>query len=137
MTNNHAGADWVAEVIKHNSTWKGPMSDFGRSVADLLGEWAFGIYHLDPSALAKVDWRSTAFIEVAHDQTLATFDFNNLTRFVFLCHEYGIRGQISAQSARTVTLMFHPRERKSDSILTSKYHPTLDEAVGSALENRT
>lgn len=125
----YAGADWIESNIKHGGKWIGPMSEFGREVADLLGDLFLGIYHVNPAYLIKVDWSGSAFIELAVDQTFATFDYSNLTRFVFLCHDYGIRGQISPRSNRTMMFMFHPRERKNGARNVSQWHPTLEESI--------
>ncbi len=122
----YKGAGWIEQQIPYGRGWKGPMSDFGRNVANLLGEFVYGIYHINPTYLIKADWSHSAFIEINYDQTLATFDFDNLTRFVFLCHDYGMRGQISARSSRTLLLMFHPRERGGD---ITRRHPTLEQAL--------
>ncbi len=129
MATKYAGRDWLNQVLSQNGNskiWKGPLSELGAEVGDLLGELFYGIYHVDNGALSKVDWSSSYFIELAIDQTMATFDFNHLTRFVFLCHDHCIRGQISPRSNRTMTLMFHKRERSGE---MNHRHPTLEMAL--------
>jgi hypothetical protein len=101
------------------------VSELGKDVADLLGELFFGIYHIQPEVM-RADFSNPTWIEVLVHKSLATFDFNELTRLVFLAHHMAIRVDVSAARNGILRLMFHRRERDGG---ISKRHPTLDEAV--------
>lgn len=122
----YAGSDW----IKRRLPFVHPemeMSNLGEKVADLLGELFCGIYHLDHKALYRVDWSNNSWIEFSlgwHE--LATVDFDELTRLVFLAHHFAIRVSISASTHKYLKIMFHQRQRGKE---WSACHPTLDEAV--------
>src|SRR5688572_33483899 len=96
----HSGADWIKAQLPYiNKDRKGipanpnaEMSPLGEAVANLLGELFYGIYHLDHKALYKVDWRNKVFIEFSLGwKQLATTDFDELSRLVFLAHHMAIR----------------------------------------------
>lgn len=135
MTTQHAGAEWIRSQLPYtNKDRKGKaknanaiMSPLGVAVADLLGELFYGIYHLDPKALFRVDWTNERFIELTlgHKQ-LATADYDDLTRLVFLAHHLAIRVAIEASSHNYLHLIFHQRTRNGSG---SYKHLTLDQAV--------
>ena len=119
----YAGSDW----IERQCLKQGPMSQLGKNVADLLGELFRGIYHLDHKALFRVDWSNESYIEFNlgwHE--LATTDFDELTRLVFLAHHMAIRVSIEASTVKYLRLTFLQRVRKGDNVYK---HPTLDDAV--------
>jgi len=122
----YAGSNWIeSSLLLHKPDAK--MSELGKSVADLLGELFFGIYHLNIKALLRVDWENPFFIEYSlgcHE--LATTDFDELTRLVFLAHHFAIRVSIDASTHRYLKLTFHQRGRSGG---ISNRHPTLTEAV--------
>ena len=115
----HSGADWVKSGLKTE------MSPLGENVANLLGEWAFGIYHLE-DMLHKVDWSNDRWIEINYYGELATFDFDRLTALVFMAHWYCIRVSVRPCNFRYLKILFHRRTRDG---AYSQRHPTLDEAV--------
>lgn len=116
----YAGAEWVEKDL-HKS-----LSPLGRDVADLLGELFFGIYHLETGALNKVDWANDHHIVIVLRQSLSTFDFNGLTRLVFLAHWFCVRVELSAKSFNYIEIMFHKRNRNGAYCFR---HPTLKQAV--------
>lgn len=132
--NNYAGADWLQENIEawnRLNPQKPPkrLGELGKRVADFLGQWEYGIYHLDYKALLRVDWNNERFIEIAISyKTLSTCDFDNLTRLVFLAHQTALRVEIMPLSPRSLKFLFHGRQNND---LTDRhtYHPTLSEAV--------
>jgi hypothetical protein len=134
---NHSGADWIKAQLPYiNKDRKGipanqnaEMSPLGEAVANLLGELFYGIYHLDHKALYKVDWRNNVFIEFSLGwKQLATTDFDELSRLVFLAHHMAIRVSIEASARKHLKLLFHQRYR-GEGLGISKAHPTLDQAV--------
>lgn len=114
----YSGSEWIKQAYK-----KG-MSPLGERVADLLGEWACGIYHLHNPF--SIDWSNPNFIEVNYSGSLDTFDNGNLTKLVFLAHWLCVRVEINSCNFRYLKLMFTNRLR--DGNLYDR-HPTLDEAV--------
>ena len=117
------GGNW----IRANFPQLPGISLLGEAVADLLNEWAAGIYHLDSQDLGKVDWVEPRFLKFRLRYTrLSTWDFSDLTRLVFLAHDYCLRIEVIPLSRQAVELMFHPRTRSGD---MAQRHPTLEEAV--------
>lgn len=76
----YAGADWVEGALRVK------CSPLGREVADVLGQAFLGIYHVSREA-KRVDWSDTRIIEFRYGRSLATYDADELTRLVVLCHE--------------------------------------------------
>lgn len=62
---------------------------------------------------------------------IASYDFSKLTKLVVLAHDMCIRVSIMPNSARTVKIAVHKREREGSQ---SKRHPTLEEAVAKIRE---
>jgi hypothetical protein len=113
----YAGSDWLMPRKK--------LSPFGVRVADLLGEWACGIYHIS-GAISKTDWSDDFYIAINYDGTLDTFDNGNLTRLVMLAHWMCIRVEINSLNFRYMKISFSDRKRVGD---LYNRHPTIDEAV--------
>jgi hypothetical protein len=131
----HSGADWIKAQLPHinkdrSGIAKNPnaeMSDLGVAVATLLGQMFYGIYHLDHKALYRVDWTNPHYIEFSLGwKSLATADYDELSRLVFLAHHLAIRVQIEASTRKYLKLMFHQRGRGTS---FSNDHPTLEQAV--------
>jgi hypothetical protein len=119
----YSGADWIERC----SWMKMTMSPLGREVADLLGAWARGIYHIDRSVM-KVDWSDEQVIEInlSNPTTLSTWDFDELTKLVILCHDRIIRCEIRAVAPGILKMCFTKRIRHGD---ISKRHPTIERAI--------
>lgn len=100
-------------------------SELGALAADLLDELFQGLYHVERQA-RRVDWTDTLCIQITLRTDLATWDFAQLTRLVFLCHDYCLRGELSAAAFNYIRLRFHRRERTGG---IWQRHPTLEEAV--------
>lgn len=58
---------------------------------------------------------------------MATFDYRNLTRFVVLCHDQCIRGEIRPSSPRSMKVCIWKRQGRDGSISTR--HPTLEDNI--------
>lgn len=120
----YAGANWVAdwlEVDKPNEK----MSPFGIVVADILGELFLGIYHISKSVF-RADWTNENRIQMTIRGSMSTFDFDVLTRLVFLAHHCAIRIEIEPASPEYIRLIFHRRQRAGH---IYERHPSLDDAV--------
>lgn len=127
-----AGADWLKSCGKE-------LSPLGVEVADVLGQVFRGIYHIDSEVLhERCKWGDESRIEIVMPDSanggLSTYDFNNLTALVFLCHDRCIRLTIEGASPNRLRLLFHKREGRAGSIY--ERHPTLDEAVRDLRESR-
>jgi len=130
----YAGVDWLEKHLEYVNPDL-VISPLGRKVADFLGELFYGIYHLDPRALNRVDWANNhqVIVSIGH-QDWSTFDFSNLTRLVFLAHHMALRVNIRGAKSNYIQLMFHDRQRKGD---LYNRHPTIDEAVSTFKNNVT
>lgn len=119
---NYAGADWLQKSLGIKN-----ISPLGKSVADLLGELFAGIYHIDTSRLRAVDWSNNDYILISlYVSGFSTFDYDNLTRLVFLAHHLAIRVEVRPCNFQYLRLLFHQRNRSGNYFL---HHPTLDQAV--------
>ena len=130
-----AGSEWMQNQLncrfkinpkKHS---KVILSDLGKDVADLLGDWQRGIYHLNYTELYKVQWENKLWMEITiYSPRMSTFDFDDLTRLVFLAHERAIRIELEPATHHYMKLIFHKRTHgpKDGDIL---HHPSLEEAV--------
>jgi hypothetical protein len=115
----YSGSEWIKQ------SYKKELSPFGERVADLLGEWACGIYHIT-DCFNKTDWGDTFYIAINYSGTLDTFDNGNLTRLVMLAHWMCIRVEINSLNFRYMKISFSDRKRVGD---LYNRHPTIDEAV--------
>lgn len=61
--------------------------------------------------------------------SIATYDFDVLTRLVVAAHDEAVRVDISPSGPRLLKLSLFPREREGS---MTKRHPTMEEAVESA-----
>lgn len=60
-------------------------------------------------------------------QSMATWDFNTLTRLVILCHDMCIRGEVHQGAPRSVGLSLWKRKGRTGVMYDR--HPTLKEAI--------
>jgi hypothetical protein len=117
------GAGWVKRALKVEN-----MSAFGERVADLLGDLFEGIYHLENSALRKVEWERDEWMSVTLYGSMATFDGNLLTRLVVLCHDRMIRAEVKGAGPGYLKVSFSPRTVREGGEYW-KRHPTMEGAV--------
>lgn len=64
---------------------------------------------------------------VNHYGDLSTWDFDMLTRLVFLAHDRCVRVSIDSSGPRMVRIIVHQRRYREGDI--SRRHPTLEQAV--------
>lgn len=107
-----------------------PLSEFQAKVMDICGMVGAGIYNA-PINWDTVDWGTPGarwqMMSLAwRDRAWSTFDFHELTAFVFLCHEARIRGSISAKGNEAFRLQFSQRSAEGGMMDS---HPDIDEAV--------
>jgi hypothetical protein len=104
------------------------VSGFGSQVAEIIGTVYKGIYHIDQTAQHKrTEWHSDSWIEITISNSLATYDGNQLTQLVVLCHDAAIRLEIRASCRGYLKLCFSPRDATSKS--TFYRHPSLEQAI--------
>lgn len=116
-----AGSDWVKESLKR------PMSEIGRTAADILGEAYQGIYHLPHGSLHSTNWNDPWLCQVWVYDDISTWDGNVLTTLVILAHDKCVRLSIRVWNQRRLMLWFSPRDREAKS--RSYTHPTIEEAI--------
>ncbi|HEA68556.1 hypothetical protein LCGC14_0944780 [marine sediment metagenome] len=117
----YAGANWIKRSLKKE------MSPLGEAVANLLGRVFRGIYHLNSSALNRVNWDDGYFIKFIFDRDLATVDFNSLTALIVYAHDEKIRVSIEGCGPRYMRMLFHQREsREGDN---SERCPTIENHI--------
>ncbi len=105
----YQGSEWIERSLKVDN-----ISEFGREVADLLGDVFAGIYHLSSRALHKVDWSDDRYISFIYgNDNLATFDGDKLTRLVVLSHDRMIRVSIHPRAFHYLELGFHKRRSRT------------------------
>lgn len=100
------------------------LNDFQRRSFNILGIVGNGIYNA-PIAWGGVVW-APWYLIVPWRHNMATWDFQQLTSFVFLCHDARIRGDISPGGPRLLSIALHQRTA-AGGIATR--HPNLAEAV--------
>ena len=61
----------------------------------------------------------------------STTDYNNLTRFVLMCHKYGYRGSISAVKNKIGVLQIDIFKRVRGEGGLTESHPTIEQAIES------
>lgn len=117
----YAGSEWAAEQFEQT------LSPLGISVADLLGDVFEGIYHLNAKALRRAEWTNAIHIEIEMHGELATWDADNLTALVILCHDRCLRLAIRGGEKRgSIRLCFSPRTRDGN---TYQRMPVLTDHV--------
>jgi hypothetical protein len=104
------------------------LTPFQARAVDILGIVFGGVYNA-PIAWESVDWRhggNGVSVLLTYGRELATYDFNQLTMFVFLCHEGRIRGSIQPGGFRSLRISMWPRRAEGG---VARRHPTIEEAL--------
>lgn len=131
---DHAG--WMQNSINAWRKMKGrgrlhpstpeTLNDFQRTVCNIVGIVGGGIYNA-PINRTNIDWKYGGVgVAVTWNRELSTFDYQQLTMLVFLCHEARIRCSIEGVSNRYMRICFWQRK---DSGGISNRHPNIEEAV--------
>jgi hypothetical protein len=102
------------------------LSDAQARAFDILGMVGGGIYNC-PIAWKTVGWLGDYGIKVSWHKHLATYDFGDLTRFVFLCHAGRMRGGIMPGGPGLLNITL--TQRKISEGVSPDHHPNLAEAV--------
>jgi len=101
------------------------LSEFQKRVCNIIGIVGSGIYNA-PISIDSIDWNYGSGIAMNWKREMATWDFNQLTMLVFLCHEARIRCSLEGTGPGQLKVAFW--QRKEDGNMAVR-HPNLDEAV--------
>lgn len=118
MREDYDNPGWVEAHLNRK------LTPFQRRVADIVGIISSNAYNA-PVKWEKVEWEYGRGVMVPYERTLATFDLQNLTTLVFLCHDARIRLEIGPHGTRGLKLAFWQREPNGS---FSRRHPDLGEA---------
>jgi len=116
-----AGAVWLRRTLRIER-----ISCFGAKVAHLLDRMVDGIYHLPESALQRAEWHNDHHVEISWYRGISTYDSDELTRMVLLCHELSIRGTVKPSNPRYLRLGFSRRIRNGG---LCDGHPTIQRVL--------
>ena len=113
--------EWVQALQKDK-----PMSELGKTVANILGYVGYGIYNC-PINYKKIDWTDDYCIIVNWGRSLSNWDFDKLTRLVLECHERLIRIDIYGIAPGRMQFMFNQRKSREGNM--SERMPTIEEMI--------
>jgi hypothetical protein len=122
---SHINSCRKSKIKMHPSTPE-TLNEFQRKVVNIIGIVGGGIYNA-PINREEIDWKfGFNGVSVVFQHELATWDFNQLTMLVFLCHEARIRCSLQGVANRMTRLSFWQRVDSGDIAVR---HPNLEEAV--------
>lgn len=124
MKQPYAGSEWISANAKTGSR---PLSALGINVADALGFVYRGIYHLPMGVLVSADWSNGRTVAVSVPADLCTWDGNELTRLVVVCHDLMLRMEVSPVGPYYLRLTFFQRRTRVGSIVDRL--PTIEEHI--------
>lgn len=128
-SNNAASNNMGSRRRKNAPILPEKLTEFQVKVCDILGMVFGGAYNA-PIDWDKVDWRyggGGVSVVLKHPgRGFSTFDFDQLTKFTFLCHAARIRGDIEPGGYRSFRLSFWPRQARGG---MAERHPDLTEAI--------
>ena len=75
ITQQYAGADWIEAQTKKK------LSDFGRTIADIVGNWKRGIYHLQ-GVDHQANWQAENEISLVYYGQLSQY---SIVELLVLC----------------------------------------------------
>lgn len=102
------------------------MNDDQWECWQLIGKlWGFNHVYNKPKPLTVKKYSGIEINLPVHN--MATFDYDDLTRFVFLCHDMQIRGSIHGSGPNLVKINLWKRQNRDGTF--SERHPTLETAV--------
>lgn len=94
----------------------------------LLASWVGGTHHIrDHMSVNRVDWTHPWHVSICFRCNVSTFDFDLLTRLVFLAHDLLIRVDLEGASTRYFRLMLSVRHKRQGEV--NERHPTIEGAL--------
>lgn len=112
---------WVESRLNHE------LTEFQRDAVELLSQ-AFntGIYNLATN-WEKVDWNWGDGVRFKIRRSMATYDFDHLTRLVILAHDMCIRVELTALAPNVMGIAMWRRNKRDGSMY--ERHPTMEQAI--------
>jgi hypothetical protein len=108
--------------VEHRARYFPWMSDDQWYCYQMLCDLYCGAHHIP----GKVkEWGIG--IEVSDHATLSTFDFDKLTRAVFLAHDRAVRLEIGPSGPGRIRIILHRRKGREGSMY--ERHPTIETAL--------
>lgn len=105
----------------------------------LLATWLGGTHHItDHISVRRIpekSWTNKWQFIVCFHRDVSTFDFDLLTRLVFLAHDLLIRVELSAAAPRYLRITMSPRLFREGNF--NDRHPTIEEALKAWRGNQT
>lgn len=101
------------------------MSMTKEQAIEFFGEIYCGKHHIPGKHCEPVPWGDGWCVN--HTGELSTFDFNKLTRLVFLAHDRCVRVSIQSSGPGMVRICIWQREKRTGSIFES--HPAIETAL--------
>lgn len=122
MPTKFSGSEWIESILEKE------LPPFGKAVADLIGDWQLGIYHLADTGIArKPEWDNPHYIEIRVSGTLCTYDNSLLTQLVILAHDRCIRVEISPCNMQLLKIAFTARDDREGPI--HRRHPHIEKTI--------
>jgi hypothetical protein len=101
-----------------------PREEVEKRCEELLSRVYFGIHHV-PYWEKRKEWGSG--LKVTVPNSLASYDFDYLTRLVVAAHDLCIRVQVTPAGPKQLSIEMHPRSGREGK--TWDRHPTIEDAV--------
>lgn len=103
------------------------LSDFQHEAIRMFVQaMGTGIYNLSIN-WTRGDYSYSGAVHLVMYGSLASWDFNHLTRLVIAAHEACIRVSVEAAAPKYLRISMHRRERAAEAIHAR--HPTIEQAV--------
>lgn len=134
-----AAGDWVQNRLNEHARRLGQrkrnpviseapvLSEFQHhALATLVRAMGTGIYNL-PIKWERGDYSYDGAVHVVMYGSLASYDFNHLTRLVIAAHDACVRVSIEARARRYIGISLHRRQGREGDM--SSRHPTIEQAI--------
>ncbi len=92
---------------------------------NVLADTFRGLHHIDRDRIKTIH---DDCIEYNHYGELATYDYDELTRFVLSCHRWCVRGTISGSGPRYTRIRLYPRDGRCGQTMWQS-HPAILDAI--------
>jgi len=127
----HRAIAWFESQYKYKTGQEIKLNAFQQKVVVMLDRCLGGIHNFPGNLFYQgkgdpLPWSRPEFVEVTIYKALSTYDFNELTYMVIMCHDDTIRMQITPCNMQYLTLMFHERKREGSNF---ERHPTIEQAI--------
>lgn len=130
ISDNHALSDNDMQIIQW---WEKKQnvkcSSLVKKTLTIFSILYRGLHNVPSSLLGKIKFDEKFCIEYELKGTLATCDFNTLTRLVFAAHDLAIRVELTSTTKHCIQMYFHERQHRDVDFDGGIDHPTLEQAV--------